>query len=320
MITFDGQVVIVTGAGRGMGRATALEFARRGARVLVNDYGGEPSTIHPGTSDVAQAVADEIVAAGGEAIADASSVGTGEAAGTIVDKAIKRWGRVDALVNNAGGTLIGALDEYSDAEIEGVLRTNFIGPYMLMRRCWPHFRAQNYGRVVNIMSSAMMGIGMIAPYSSGKSGLIGLTTDSAIEGKAFNALVNGILPSGHSRLTEKSAPAAAQWLAKYFHPELVAQATVYLCSSANTSVTGEMFSAGAGRVARDAIYNAEGYYDAELTVEKLAANIETARDMTGAVMITSSWEENSRYMKIAPWTGGEAGTFGEDQTWAEDHR
>lgn len=320
MIRFDDQVVIVTGAGRGMGRATALEFARRGAKVLVNDYGGEPSTIDPGGADVAQSVVDEIVAAGGEAVADASSVGTGESAAAIVGKAVDRWGRVDALVNNAGGTLIGSLSEYADDQIEGVLRSNFIGPYMLMRRCWPHFQAQGYGRVVNIMSSAMLGIGMIAPYSAGKSGLIGLTAEAAIEGKAFNTLVNGILPAGRSRLTEKSAPDSARWLARYFHPELVAQATVYLCSGANTEVTGEMFSAGAGRVARTAFTNAEGFHDADLTVEKLAANIARARDMADAVLVSSSWEENSRYFKIAPWTGGEQGTFGEDRNWAEDHR
>jgi hypothetical protein len=93
-----------------------------------------------------------------------------------------------------------------------------------------------------------------------------------------------------------------------------------LCSSANTGVTGEMFSVGAGRVARDAFFNAEGFHDANLTVEKLAENIDVARDLAGAALVTSSWEENSRYMKVAPWTGGETGTFGEDQAWAEEHR
>jgi NAD(P)-dependent dehydrogenase (short-subunit alcohol dehydrogenase family) len=317
MIRFDGQVVIVTGAGRGMGRATAKLLASRGAKVLVNDYGGDPSTIRSGGADVAQTVVDEIVAAGGEAIADANSVGTGASAEAIVGKAVGAWGRVDVLVNNAGGTLIGSLSDFSDDEIEGVLRANFIGPYMLMRRCWPHFKAQAYGRVVNIMSSAMLGIGMIAPYAAGKSALIGLTNDAAIEGKAFGALVNGILPAGHSRLTEKSAPDAARWLERYFPPELVAQATAYLCSDANQSVTGEMFSVGAGRVARTAFFNATGFHDPALTIETLAANIDAARDMAKSVLINSSWEENSRYFGVAPWSGGEAGTFGEDQSWVK---
>lgn len=312
MIKFDDQVVIVTGAGRGMGRATALEFAKRGAKVLVNDYGGEATTIEPGSPEIAQSVVDEIVAAGGEAIADGSSVGTGETADIIVSKVLDAWGRIDALVNNAGGTLIGSLSDFSDDQIEGVLRANFIGPYHLMRRCWPHFKAQNYGRVVNIMSSAMLGIGYIAPYSAGKSGLIGLTAEAAAEGREFNTLVNGILPAGRSRLTEKSADDSARWLARYFHPELVAQVTVYLASSANTDVTSEMFSAGAGRVARTAFFNAEGYHDADLTVEKVAHNIGKARDMAGSALVTSSWEENSRYFAVAPWEGGTHGTFGDN--------
>lgn len=311
MIRFDGQVVIVTGAGRGMGRATALLFAARGAKVVVNDYGGGTSTIEPGGIEVAQQVADEIVAAGGEAIADANVVGTGESAAAIVERALCAWGRVDVLVNNAGGTLIGSLSDYEDHEIEGVLRANFIGPYMLLRRCWPHFKAQGYGRVVNVMSSAMLGIGMIAPYSSGKAGLIGLTAEAAIEGKAFGTFVNGILPAGRSRLTEKATDDAALWLATYFHPELVAQATVYLCSSANTKVTGEMFSVGAGRVARTAFINADGYHDPALTPEKFAAHVDHARDMTGAAIVTSSWDENRRFFPVAPWTGGRQGTFGD---------
>jgi NAD(P)-dependent dehydrogenase (short-subunit alcohol dehydrogenase family) len=317
MVGFDGQVVIVTGAGRGMGRVTAKLFASRGAKVLVNDYGGDPSTIRAGDSSIAQAVADEIIADGGDAIADGSSVGTGASADSIVGKAIACWGRVDVLVNNAGGTLIGSLSDHTDEEIEGVLRANFIGPYMLMRRCWPHFKAQNYGRVVNVMSSAMLGIGMIAPYAAGKSGLIGLTTDAAIEGKAFGALVNGILPAGHSRLTEKSAPDAARWLARYFAPELVAEATVYLCSHTNQTVTGELFSVGAGRVARNGFFNAQGFHDPALTADVLAANIDTARDMAGSALVGSSWEENSRFFGVAPWSGSEAGTFGEDQAWVK---
>jgi NAD(P)-dependent dehydrogenase (short-subunit alcohol dehydrogenase family) len=168
MIHFDGQVAIVTGAGRGMGRTHALLLASRGACVVVNDYGGDPSTLHPGTIDAAQSVVDEITEAGGQAVADGTMIGTGAAAGAVVDHALDAFGRVDMLVNNAGGALIGDIDAFADDEIEGVLRTNLIGPYMLMRRVWPHLRAQSYGRIVNIMSSATLGIGNIAAYAAGK--------------------------------------------------------------------------------------------------------------------------------------------------------
>jgi NAD(P)-dependent dehydrogenase (short-subunit alcohol dehydrogenase family) len=168
MIRFDGQVAIVTGAGRGMGRTHALLLASRGACVVVNDYGGDPSTLHPGTIDAAQSVVDEITEAGGQAVADGTMIGTGAAAGAVVDHALDAFGRVDMLVNNAGGALIGDIDAFADDEIEGVLRTNLIGPYMLMRRVWPHLRAQSYGRIVNIMSSATLGIGNIAAYAAGK--------------------------------------------------------------------------------------------------------------------------------------------------------
>src|SRR5579862_8697389 len=133
-IRFDGDVAIITGAGRGLGREIAERLARRGAKVLVNDYGGDASTLNPGPASVAQAAADAICEQGGVAVADATRVGTGEAAHTIVQRALHAFGRVDILVNNAGGAVVGDLDEFDDAAIEGVLQTNFLGPYMLMRR------------------------------------------------------------------------------------------------------------------------------------------------------------------------------------------
>jgi NAD(P)-dependent dehydrogenase (short-subunit alcohol dehydrogenase family) len=170
MIRLDDRVAIVTGAGRGMGRTHALLLAERGARVLANDYGGAQSTLIPGTISQAQAVVDEIRAAGGEAEANAAMVGTGQSAREMVEHALDAFGRVDILVNNAGGSLIGEPDAFDDEEIEGVLRTNFIGPYMLLRRVWPLMRAQGYGRIVNVMSSAVLGAGHLGPYAAGKAG------------------------------------------------------------------------------------------------------------------------------------------------------
>ncbi|MCD9197910.1 SDR family NAD(P)-dependent oxidoreductase [Aeromicrobium wangtongii] len=304
MIRFDGQVAIVTGAGRGMGRVTAMSLAARGAKVVVNDFGGDWSAIGEGTSEVAEAVAEEIRASGGEAISDGNSVGTGDAATAIVNKAIETWGRVDVLVNNAGGTVVGDVHEFEDDEIMGVLGSNLLGPYMLTRRCWPHFQSQKYGRVVNVLSSGMLGQAQTVPYAAGKAGLFGLTTGSAVDGRDHNILVNGILPFGRSRLTDADDPAAARWAATYFKPELVAEATTYLASGTNTAVTGQFFSVGAGRVAKVAFYNAEGFHHPELTAEILGENIEAAQEMSDAVMVESSWDDNRRFLTVAPWTGG----------------
>ncbi|MEJ0045275.1 MAG: SDR family NAD(P)-dependent oxidoreductase [Rhodospirillales bacterium] len=305
MIRLDNQVAIVTGAGRGMGRTHALLLASRGARVVVNDYGGDTTTLHPGTIDTAQSVADEIIEAGGEAVADATMIGTGVAAGAVVDRALSAFGRIDILVNNAGGALIGDIDAFTDDEIEGVLRTNLIGPYMLMRRVWPHMRAQSYGRIVNIMSSATLGIGNIAAYASGKAGLIGLTAEAAIDGRAHNILVNGIFPTGASRLTEKSQPDAALWYRTYFQPEKVSAMVGYLCSR-ELQTTGDIYNVGAGRVARLAMFDNDGMFDPDITPESIGAHIEQIRDLAQVSMITSSWQQTERFFSVAPWTGGTA--------------
>jgi NAD(P)-dependent dehydrogenase (short-subunit alcohol dehydrogenase family) len=285
-IRFDGQAAIVTGAGRGMGRDIAQMLARRGAKVLVNDYGGAASTLTRGSIEVAQSVADGIVAEGGVAVADGSMVGTGEAAAAMVDRAMAAFGRVDILVNNAGGAVVGALDAFEDAEIEGVLRTNLIGPYMLMRRAWPIMRAQGYGRIVNIMSGAILGLGAHAPYAAGKAGLMGLNADAALQGKAFGVAVNGVCPVAYSRLAKGGPQEIADRLKQNYPPALVAEAVVFLCSRQNPA-TGEIFHVGGGRVSRYAMFGNEGFYDAALTAESLAAHFDQARDLGRAHPLTS---------------------------------
>jgi NAD(P)-dependent dehydrogenase (short-subunit alcohol dehydrogenase family) len=296
-IRFDGQVAIVTGAGRGMGRDTAQKLARRGAKVVVNDYGGAASTLTAGSIDVAQSVVDGIIAEGGEAVADGSSVGTGESADAIVGKAMEAFGRVDILVNNAGGSLVGDLDAFEDAEIEGVLRANFIGPYMLMRRVWPIMRAQKYGRIVNIMSGAMLGMGQVAPYAAGKAGLIGLNADAAVQGKPLGILINGVCPVAYSRLAKGGPQEVADWLKRYYPPALVAEASVYLCSRENQA-TNEIYNVGGGKIARYAFFGNEGFYDADLTAESLAAHFAEARDMADAKLLESN--EHSKRPLPAP--------------------
>jgi len=303
MLNFEGQVAIVTGAGRGIGRATALALGRRGAKVLVNDYGGGFDTITPGSRDVAQSVVDEIVAAGGEAAADASSVGTGESAQAIVDAAVKAFGRVDILVNNAGGSRpFHDLDQDSDEAVEGVLRTNLIGSMMMLRRVWPVMRAQKYGRIVNTSSNTVLGQQGMLAYVAAKGGIIGISGTAAIEGRPLGILVNTLFPQAYTRSVDETAPPGSMDWFKPHTPELVAEGVAYLCSR-ECSASGELFRIGGGRFSRYGLYGNEGFADAGLTAEMVAERVEEGRDMSNAEIIPDAAYDMMRFNKAlaADW-------------------
>jgi NAD(P)-dependent dehydrogenase (short-subunit alcohol dehydrogenase family) len=307
MIRFDDQVAIVTGAGRGMGREMARLLARRGAKVVVNDYGGDETGL-AGDAGPAEAVAAEIRAEGGVAIADTTTVGTSEGADVLLAAALDAFGRVDILINNAGGSTVAPIDALEDARIERVMRTNYWGPYLLIRRAWPHMRAQGYGRILNVSSAGVLGIGHLAPYASGKAALLGLTAEAAIEGAPHDILVNAIFPCGYSRLAAKSQEDMRRWYETWFQPELVANAVAYFVSREMTA-SGETYSVGGGRVSRIATVNNDGYFERDLTPESLAVNMAQVRDLAGAEPVTSCAEENMRNTRWLPWTGGTLSVF-----------
>ena len=285
MIDFDGQVAIVTGGGRGIGRDAVLGLARRGARVLVVDHGGSRDTLTPGSIEVAQEVVDEVAAFGGNAIADGTAVGTGEAATAIIQRAMTEFGRVDIIVNNAGGGLgVTPIDEGTDDQVEGVIRTNLIGSLMLIRKAWPIMVAQNYGRIVNMMSGTLVGMVGTAPYSAAKSGLIGVTNSTAIEGAPHGITANGVWPVALTRLAGDLKDPVLYEHMKQFKTELVAEAMVFLASRENTA-SGEMFTVGGGGVSRNALYANSGITETELTAELLAERFAAARDMNGASLL-----------------------------------
>jgi len=242
-ISFQDQVVIVTGAGGGLGRAHALLFAKYGAKVVVNDLGG--STHGEGANaSAADKVVEEIRAAGGTALANHDSVTDGE---KIVQCALDAFGRIDVLVNNAGILRDKTFHKMDDADWDLVYKVHVEGAYKVTRAAWPHMREQNYGRVIFTAStSGIYGNFGQANYGMAKLGLYGLTRTLAIEGRKNNILVNAIAPTGGTRMTEGLIPPQ---VFEQLKPELISPLVVYLASQACAETSG-LFEVGGGWIGK----------------------------------------------------------------------
>ncbi|AGA87733.1 MAG: serine/threonine protein kinase [Gammaproteobacteria bacterium HGW-Gammaproteobacteria-9] len=238
-IRFEDKVVIVTGAGGGLGRAHALLFARHGAKVVVNDLGG--STQGEGAnSSAADRVVEEIRQAGGTAIANHDSVTDGD---RIVQQALDTYGRIDVVVNNAGILRDKTFHKMEDADWDLVYRVHVEGAYKVTRAAWPHMREQNYGRVIFTAStSGIYGNFGQSNYGMAKLGLYGLTRTLALEGRKNNVLVNAIAPTGGTRMTEGLIPPQ---VFEQLKPELVSPLVVYLASEQCQETSG-LFEVGGG--------------------------------------------------------------------------
>jgi NAD(P)-dependent dehydrogenase (short-subunit alcohol dehydrogenase family) len=274
-LRFDGRTAIVTGAGGNpsLGRAHALLLAARGANVVVNDIGRDPETPGYTGSASAEAVAEEIRAAGGKAVADTHSVASEDGAAAIVQTALDAFGRIDILVNNAGISIAAAFDAMTPRDFERHIAINLMGAVWLCRAAWPHLRAQRYGRIVNIGSGAFTGFALLTAYGASKGGLFSFTRALAAEGKRFGIKVNTVNPGAFTRMVaaqqEPTSP-MYQYAQQNLPPELVSPAVVYLAHE-NCPVTGECFEAVGGEVRRVYLAQTQGIVDRELTIERLAA-------------------------------------------------
>ena len=263
------RVVVVTGAGGGLGREYALTLAKEGASVIVNDLGGSRDGTGAG-HNMADQVVEEIKAAGGRAAANYDSVAEPEGAENIIKTAIDEFGKVDGVVSNAGILRDGTFHKMSFENWDAVLKVHLYGGYNVIRAAWPHFREQSFGRVVVATStSGLFGNFGQANYGAAKLGLVGLINTLAQEGAKYNIKTNAVAPIAATRMTEDILPPE---VLKNLTPDFVAPVVAYLCSE-EVPDTDSIFIVGGGNVQRTALFQNEGVtFKAPPSVEEIAAH------------------------------------------------
>jgi NAD(P)-dependent dehydrogenase (short-subunit alcohol dehydrogenase family) len=293
-IRFDGKVAIVTGAGGGLGRQHALELARRGAKVVVNDLGGSVDG-SGGGSEASHKVVDEIKALGGEAIANGSSVTDDAGVALMVKQAMDAWGRIDVLIANAGVLRDKTFSKMEIADFEFVLGVHLMGTVKPAKAVWEIMREQNYGRIVcTTSSSGLYGNFGQSNYGAAKLGIIGFMNTLKLEGQKNNIHVNAIAPVAATRMTENLMPPE---ILERLKPEYVTPGVVFLCSE--DAPTGCILTAGAGAFALARIVETEGVYLGEggLSVEEVRDNWARITDPEGQQAYQAGGEQSGKFFR-----------------------
>ncbi|MGI9169194.1 MAG: SDR family NAD(P)-dependent oxidoreductase [Caulobacteraceae bacterium] len=292
-IRFDGKVAIVTGAGGGLGREHALELARRGARVVVNDLGGAMDGSGD-SSDAAKAVVEEIQAAGGEAIANGASVTDDEGVALMVKSAMDAWSRVDILIANAGVLRDKSFSKMEIADFEFVLDVHLMGTVKPAKAVWEIMKAQNWGRiVVTSSSSGLYGNFGQTNYGAAKLGVVGLMNTLKLEGQKNNIRVNAIVPVAATRMTQSLMPPE---VSARLAPRYVTPAVIYLCS--DEAPTGAILTAGAGAFALARIFETEGAsLGDEASAEQVRDNWSRIADETGQKAYVTGGEQTQKVFR-----------------------
>jgi NAD(P)-dependent dehydrogenase (short-subunit alcohol dehydrogenase family) len=297
LLRFDERVAVITGAGGGLGKQYALLLASRGARIVVNDTGG--SVTGDGSNvAAAHAVAEEIRQIGGEAVADTHSVTNPEGGQAIVDTALRAWGRVDIVINNAGIVGDAPFEDMTAERLEPLIDVHLKGAFYVTRPAWTVMRERRYGRILNTCSAAgILGAERMSNYGAAKSGLIGFTRALAAEGADHNIKVNAVAPIAYTRMLAHSVDATGlqaaenestaavldelvgQYLQK-LDPALVAPVAAFLTHE-ECPVSGEIYTVGAGHVARFFIGRTKGIYRPGLSIEDVRDHLDRIRDEAG---------------------------------------
>lgn len=288
-LTYEDRVVIVTGAGRGLGRDYALGFARRGAAVVVNDLG--TALDGGGTPDgqLAEDVVQEIRRAGGRAVGNHDSVGDVSGAAAVVDTALSTYGKVDTLVNNAGIMVMKPFEEVTLDGLERHLRVHVVGTFLTCKAVWPHMKSRKYGRIVNTVSGGIFGLPQLAEYGPAKGGVFAFTRSLALEALEHGIRVNAIAPQGSTRMLQAAglSPEVRAQLDQKMKTVSVVPGALFLGHECCT-LNGETLAVSGGKVCRIGLTYNDGIVDAELTPEMIRDRLGEILDESTARVWTSA--------------------------------